>query len=168
MTRSPLAVLLLASLLSLLTGCASLGPNRTVIVNVVDVRPAQATLLETTAVLTLRFTNETSEPLQVRGSSHRLFLNGSAVGRGVSNDILTIPPLSTVTQPVTIHLENLTLVRKATELSRALNAIDYRLESELFAVGAPGGRTLRATSTGQLDLRSLMDATSGPMKASSQ
>jgi LEA14-like dessication related protein len=163
MKRSVLVVLLFASSLWL-AGCASLGSNRTVIVNVVDIRPAQATLLETTGVLTLRFTNETPEPLQVRGSSHRLFLNGSPVGRGVSNDILTIPPLSTVTQPVTIHLENLTLVRKAAELSRAPNAIDYRLESELFAVGAPGGKALRATSTGQLDVRGLLDATSGTMR----
>jgi LEA14-like dessication related protein len=159
MKRILFAFPLFALLLSLLfSGCASFTANRTVLVNVVDVRSAQATLLETTAVLTLRFTNETPEPLQVRGSSHRLYLNGSAVGRGVTNDIVTIPPLSTVTQPVTLYLENLTLVRKATEFSRAPNAIDYRLESNLFAVGTPGGRTLRATSSGQLDIRGILDA----------
>lgn len=128
----------------------------------VEVRPAQATLLETAVVLTLRFTNETSEPIQVRGSSHRLFWNGSVIGRGVSNDIALVPPLGTVTQPVTIHLENLALVRQATELAQAPNAIDYRLESELFAVGTPRGRGLRSTSTGHLDLRSLIGATNGP------
>ncbi|MEO7414807.1 MAG: LEA type 2 family protein [Opitutaceae bacterium] len=159
MNRSPFACSFVALLLSLLMGCASFTANRHVIVSVVDFRPAQATLLETTAVLTLRFTNETPEPLQVRGSSHRLSLNGSAVGRGVTNDIVTIPPLSTATQSVTVYLENLALVRKAAEFSRAPNAIDYRLESELFAAGAPGGRTFRATATGQLDIRGLLDAT---------
>jgi LEA14-like dessication related protein len=148
-----------------LSGCASLAPRGVVDVSVIDVRPTQAALLETTAVLTLRFTNESPAPLQLKGSTHRLYLNGSSVGRSVNNDTLTIPALSTATQQVTIHLENLTLVRKATEFSKAPTAIAYRLESQLFTADGPSatGR-LRATATGQLDIRGLMDATNRPAR----
>ncbi|HEX2855523.1 MAG TPA: LEA type 2 family protein [Opitutaceae bacterium] len=141
-----------------LTACATLAPRGVIDVSVVDIRPTQAALLETTAVLTLRFTNASPEPLQLKGSSHRLYLNGSSIGRAVSNDSLTIPALSTATQQVTVYLENLTLVRKATEFSRSPTAIAYRLESQLFTVdGTSATNRLRATATGELDIRGLME-----------
>jgi len=157
---SPFALL---PLLCLLSACGTFAPRDVVEVSVVDIRPTRAALLETTGVLTLRFTNETPEPLQLKGSTHRLYLNGSSVGRAVSNDTLTIPALSTATQQVTVHLENLTLIRKATEFSKAPASIAYRLESQLFTVDGPGatGR-LRATATGELDISGLIDATNRP------
>lgn len=163
MKNHPVPTLPLFSLfLSLLffSACATFAPSGVVAVTVVDIRPTQAALLETTAVLTLRFTNESPEPIQLKGSSHRLYLNGSSVGRAVNNDALTIPALSTMTQQITVHLENLTLVRKVTEFSRVPSAIAYRLDSQLFTVDGPSttGR-LRATATGELDVRGVMDAT---------
>jgi hypothetical protein len=73
-------------------------------------------LLETSAELMLRYTNETIEPLALAGSAHRLYLNGSYVGLAVSNESMSIPQLGTATQTVTIHLENLALVRKLRQL----------------------------------------------------
>jgi LEA14-like dessication related protein len=139
-----------------LAGCATLSPQRSVNVAVVDVQAAQATLFETTAVVTLRLTNETPAPLSLKGSTSKLSLNGSSVGTGVSNEALTLPPLGSVTQSVTLHLENLTLLRKAHEFSQAPDTLDYRLETQWFSTDGGGTRDLRTTATGQLDVRSLL------------
>lgn len=115
-------------------------------------RPLQASLLETTMAFTLRFTNEGTQPLTLVGSSHRLYLNGSYVGRAVSNERVTIPQLGTTTQTVVVYLENLALVRKVAELPNAPK-IDYRLESRLHPEGGFGG--IKASATGELDLTGL-------------
>lgn len=149
-------------------GCATLGEHEGVSLSVVDLLPTQASLFETSASLKLRFTNESTQPLVLSGGSHRLYLNGSYVGRAVSSERLTIPALGTNTQTVVVHLENLTLFRKAAELSNSTApAIGYRLESRLHsAKGSTFGR-LQVTSSGELDLSGLTrsparDVTSRP------
>jgi hypothetical protein len=111
-------------------------------------------LLETSAELMLRYTNETIEPLALAGSAHRLYLNGSYVGLAVSNESMSIPQLGTATQTVTIHLENLALVRKLRQLPSD-RMIKYRLESTLHRAEGKGLDAFRVVSTGELDLSSL-------------
>lgn len=140
-----------------LAGCASLQQTDEVDVTLVDVKLVQASLLETTADLTLRFSNERPEPLQLTGASHRLYLNGTYVGRALSNAKLAVPQLGTTTQVVRIHFENLTLFRKFAELQQ-MPAIDYRLESRLMAEKSTGfGGALRTQSSGRLDLTGLRE-----------
>ncbi len=140
----------------LLGGCASPADTGEVSVSLTNVVPTQASMLETTAALTLRLTNETPQPLTLAGGSHRLYLNGTYVGRAVTNERVTVPQLGTLTQTVTIHLENLALIRKVTELSQTnAPAISYRLESRLHPAEGQGFRSFRATSTGELDLSGL-------------
>lgn len=139
-----------------LPGCASFSRTGGVAVNVVNVLPTQASLFETSAALTLRLINETTEPLVFVGSTHRLYLNGSYVGRAVSDRPLTVPQLGTVTQTVTVYLENLALVRKLAEWQNT-TLIDYRLESRFHPEGGSFG-AFRAVATGELDLRGLRDA----------
>lgn len=134
--------------------CTTLPRGGGIGVTVADVRPLQASLLESSIALTLRLTNEALQPLTLAGSSHRLFLNGSYVGRAVSNERLTLPPLGTATQTVTVYLENLTLVRKAAELSNAPK-INYRLESRLHPADGDGFGSIKAVATGELDLSGL-------------
>lgn len=144
-------------------GCATLPDRGGLTVSLTNVLPTEASLLETTAALTLRLTNERPQPLTLAGGAHRLYLNGSYVGRAVTNERVTVPELGTVTQTVTVHLENLTLIRKVTELSQT-NApmISYRLESTLHPAEGQGFGSFRATSTGELDLSGLtMPATAG-------
>ena len=88
------------------------------------------------------------------GSAHRLFVNGSFVGRAVSSERVTIPQFGTATQTVTVYLENLVLARKAMELGNA-PAIAYRLDSQLQP--ADGGRYggIKTSTTGELDLSGL-------------
>jgi LEA14-like dessication related protein len=140
-------------------GCATFADTGGLSVSVTHVQPTQASLLETVAELTVRLTNETAQPLTLAGSAHRLYLNGSFVGRAVSNERLTVPALGTLAQTVTVHLENLTLIRKITELSQS-NAptITYRLDSTLHPAEGEGYRSFRTTSTGELDLSGLANA----------
>ena len=137
-------------------GCATWQRTGGLSVSVTNVLPTQASLLETTAALTLRLSNETPQPLTLVGGTHRLYLNGSYVGRALTNERITVPQLGTLTQTVTVHLENLTLIRKVTELSQTeAPAISYRLESRLHPADGQGFGSFRVTSTGELDLRGL-------------
>ena len=146
--------LVLLSLIGLLSGCATLSPGPTVGLSVVNLRPLQSTILETSLELTLRLTNEAAQPLVLAGSTHKLYLNDSYVGRAVSNERVAVPAFGTATPTVTVYLENLTLIRKATEFSQAPK-LAYRLESRLHpADGAPFG-DVKATATGELDLAGL-------------
>ena len=138
----------------LVAGCASLPRAGGVAVNLVSVVPQVASLFETSATLTLRFTNESTEALRLSGSSHRIFLNGTYVGRAVTSEALAIPRLGTATQTMTAHLENLVLMRKAQELGN-VPAVDYRIESRLHPADARG--TIGATASGQIDLSGLLE-----------
>lgn len=135
-------------------GCASLPRAGGVAVNLVSVVPQMSSLFETSAALTLRFTNEGTEPLRLTGSSHRIFLNGTYVGRAVTSESIAIPRLGTATQTMTAHLENLVLMRKAQELGN-VPAVDYRIESRLHPADERG--TIGATASGELDLSGLLE-----------
>jgi hypothetical protein len=140
-----------------LAGCATLPREGGVAVSLVSVRPVQSSLFESSAELTLRITNESLQPLSLAGSTHRLFLNGTYVGRAVTSERLAVPSLGTMTQTLTAHLENLVLLRKAQELGN-VSTVDYRIDSRLIATEESGGGTLSARSTGQLDFSGLMAA----------
>ena len=134
--------------------CATLTPGPTVGLSVVNLRPLQSTILETSLELTLRLTNEAAQPLVLAGSTHKLYLNDSYVGRAVSNERVTVPAFGTATPTVTVYLENLTLIRKATEFSQAPK-LAYRLESRLHPAEGSAFGDMKATATGELDLAGL-------------
>ena len=145
-----------------LPSCATAPEANLVSTSLVGLRPLQASLFETTAEMTLRVTNESPQPLVLGGSSHKIYVNDTYIGKAVTNEVLTVPPLSTATQTVSTHLENLALVRKVQELSTAAAPIvAYRIESRLFSTGPQGAGTLRATATGQLDLGGFMPGQNG-------
>src|ERR1041384_4320791 len=110
MLRPGLVLLALASLL--FAGCASYAFKGGIGVSLVDFHPTDASLLESRGTLTVRYTNETISPLGYSGSTHKLYLNGSYVGKAVSNTPFGIPPLNSVTQDVPVQFENLALVRQ--------------------------------------------------------
>lgn len=146
-------------------GCATLGDRGLIGVSIVNLRLQQASLLETSAELTVRYTNESTEPVMLAGAAHRLYLNDTYVGRGVTSEHMTIPALGTTTQNVVVYLENLTLFRKAAELSGAQSpAVAYRLESRLHPAEGSALGGLRLTSAGELDLGTLTGRP-GPLAA---
>jgi LEA14-like dessication related protein len=157
MYRRLYAALLALALAFLLPGCATLSREGGIAVSLVSIRPVETSLFETTAELTLRITNESTQPLALAGSTHRLYLNGTYVGRAVTNEKLSIPKLGTSTQKLTAHLENLALMRKAQELGN-VPTVDYRIDSRLLAADEEGGGGFTTTSSGQLDLSGLLPA----------
>lgn len=161
MKRLSPRVLALVTCSALFAGCATLSDTGGLSVSVTHVQPTEASLFETVADLTVRLTNETPRPLALAGSTHRLYFNGTSVGRAVSNQRVSGPDLGTVTQTVTVHLENLPLIRKVTELAQTeAPRISYRLDSVLHPAEGQGYGSFRTTSTGELDLSSLAMPTS--------
>jgi LEA14-like dessication related protein len=157
MKRIVLAALLMAGWSVFSTGCATVPRSGAFGLSLVSIRPLQASLFETSAELTLRYTNESARPIELRGATHRLYLNGSYVGRAVTNQPLTIPPLGTMTHTVTAQLENLALMRKAQELGN-VPTMDYRIDSRLHAAGEFDGAIFAASATGHLDLSGFLPA----------
>lgn len=139
--------------LLLLAGCATDLHLSGISVNVTDFRPVSATLLETQAALTIRYTNENVTPIAVSGSTHKLYLNGTYVGKGVSKEAVGLPSLNTATQTVTIYLENLAMIQKVQALAQSSSTtFTYRLESSLFVEAGEAHDSTKIVSSGQLDL----------------
>ena len=144
------------------SGCATAPNSAAASLSLVGLRPVQASLFETTADLTLRVTNESPQALVLRGSSHKIYVNDTYIGKAVSNEPLTVQSLATATQTVTAHLENLALVGKVRELSAAsTTTVVYRIESRLFVSDEMGGGKVSATATGQLDFGGFLPGQGG-------
>jgi LEA14-like dessication related protein len=157
-----LPVLLAASVLALLlAGCGTGGKLGGVNVTVVDVRSAEPALLETKAVVTLRYVNENVVPLGISGSRHKLSINGTAVGQAVSNAAVGLPPLSTATQEVTLLINNLAVVSMLQELSRRPQA-SYRIESTLFVDAGDDRLDIKTHAEGVVDLSALQGLQAPP------
>jgi LEA14-like dessication related protein len=150
-------VLILAAVTFLFAACSGPDFRGSMSVSLVDFRPTETALLESRGTLTLRFTNESIAPLGYSGSSHKLYLNGKYVGKGVSDQPFGIPPLNTITQDVTINLENLALVRQLMSMSDSHTA-SYRLESVFFQTVYEDDYRIKVQSNGSLDLRGLSAA----------
>jgi hypothetical protein len=155
MNRATFVTLAIIGEVILGLGCATVQEEGGVATSLVSIRPLEASLFETKAELTLRYTNESARALPLAGSTHKLYINGTYVGRAVTNEQLSLPELGTTTQTLTAHLENLALMGKAREIG-SMSTVEYRIDSRIHV--ADGGGTLRATSTGQVDLSGLLPA----------
>ena len=133
-----------------LCGCSrSSGPA----VSLVTMHFKEATLLETTAVFTLRLDNDAPAPVEITGAAHSIYLNGLYVGKGLSDATMTVPRLSSVTNDVTVHLSNLAM---ATRVKSAIEAkrVDYRIQSTFYGKSWLDRRS--SESTGKLDMQDFM------------
>ena len=131
----------------LFCGCGkSNGPS----VNLVSVHFKDATAFETTATFTMRISNEAPEAGRFTGSAHKIYLNGLYVGKGLSDSEVEVPRLGTVTQDITVHLNNLAL---ATRIKSVIEAkrFDYRIQSTFYGKGMFS--SLHSETEGRLDLK---------------
>lgn len=126
-------------------GCSrSNGPS----VNLVTVHFKEATALETTTEFVLRLGNESPEAKKFTGSTHKIYINGLYVGKGLSDQAIEVPRLGTVTQAVTVHLSNLALATRIKAIIES-KRFDYRVQSTFFGdswLSRAGSETM-----GQLD-----------------
>lgn len=136
----------------LLAGCSGGFRPGGVTVAIVDFKPTEASLLESSGILTLRYTNENVAPLGFSGSKHKLYLNGSYVGTAVSDQPFGVPPLNSVTQNVTVRFENLALIKQLIALGDSATA-SYRIESVLYQTVDEDKYDLKVLGQGSIDLR---------------
>jgi LEA14-like dessication related protein len=138
----------LAGLLSFLglSGCSTVPDDHAIEVGVVNLAFREATLLETTAVFSVRIQNENPEPLEIEGGVHKIYLDGSYIGKGMSNQAMTVDRLSTGIQEATVYLRNLKLAGRIRSVMNA-RSVDYRIESVLHLAGQ--GR-VRVSNEGRL------------------
>ncbi len=150
---STLACLVLG-LSVLFTGCNSVDKSGGITVTVADLKSADASLMETRVVMTLRYTSESLNAFGFSGSSHKLYFNGAYIGRAVSHTPIGLPPLSTTTRDVTLVIENAALVKQLLALQDRATA-NYRLESVLFMTSGDTDIKVLSNSEGTIDLRGL-------------
>ena len=138
---------MLVALVALLAGCSrSGGPS----VSLVTIYFKEASALETKAEFVLRLSNETPEAKQFTGGTHKIYINDLYVGKGLSDEIIAVPRLGTVTQAVTVYMNNLAL---ATRIKAVIEAkrFDYKIQSTFF--GDSMFSRWRSETSGKLDLK---------------
>jgi LEA14-like dessication related protein len=143
-----------------LCGCGGSANGPTVAL--VSVRFEDATPLETTAKFTLRLSNENTEPVHITGEVHKIFLNGLYVGKGLSDQTLDLPRLSTTTHDVTVHLSNIALVTRLKPIIES-KSFEYRVASVFH--GKSWMDRMSSENTGKLELKDLvpeLDETNAP------
>jgi LEA14-like dessication related protein len=75
----------------LLSGCAMMQPLETPHVTLVDLRILDVTLFEQSYGLKIRVQNPNPVALPITGMSFRVDVNDAELGRGVSNEAVTVP-----------------------------------------------------------------------------
>jgi LEA14-like dessication related protein len=143
--------------LSGLVGCSSHGSLGGIAVTVVDIKPAAAAGSDAPAVLTLQFANENVAGVGMESSTHRLFLNGSYVGKAVTATPEGLPAMAPTTLKVPVKFENPTLVGQLAGAAGAKNT-SYRLESDMLVVFSDDKIHVKSTEQGTLDLSPLAGA----------
>jgi hypothetical protein len=103
---------LLLGLCAALAGCSTTAKPDSIIVTVADLKAADLTPAETRVLMTLRFTSESVNAFAFASSTHKLYVNGSYLGRAASKTPIGMPPLSTVTKDVTLVPDNAALLKQ--------------------------------------------------------
>lgn len=132
--------------------CAVARPRREPIeASLVGLQPVEVGLLEQVLEARLRLVNPNRGELAVDGLRVRLFLNGAALGRGVSGAPFVLPGLGEVVVPVRIGVQTADLVGRLAALGRSEGRFAYRLDGHLLVGGALG--TVPFRRDGEIDLR---------------
>ncbi len=148
--RLPSAAAIL-TLVALTAGCASFGliePD----VSLVNLKFTDLTVFETSGIFTVRLTNENPEPLFIEGGVYNLYLGGLRVGKGLSNHRLEVPPLSTATDEVELHLNNLAIATQVRSIYES-GVADYRIKAKVYVEGGFGRRRLTVENEGRFDFK---------------
>ena len=152
--RLPPAAAIL-TLVALTTGCATFGliePD----VSLVNLKFTDLTVFETSGIFTVRLTNENPEPLIVEGGVYNLYLGGLRVGKGLSNHRLEVPPLSTATDEVELHLSNLAIATQVRSIYES-GVADYRIKAKVYVEGGFGRRRVTVENEGRFDFKTSGD-----------
>lgn len=125
---------LFAVVLLVMTGCSgnsSLSGMQDIEVALADLQFAQAGLLEQEIGLELRLSNPNPIDVAAQGLRFDMELDNAAFARGLSNQTVSLPPLSEVIVPVTVRVPTVELIDRLITLSEG-EPIDYSITGLLF------------------------------------
>lgn len=126
-------------------------------VRLVGLLVQDATLFETSLLIEVRVENDNPEDIEIGGGVHKLYINGEYVGKGYDKNGFTLPRLDSVVVPVTVFVNNLSLLTKLQNMA-ASSKLKYKVESELYTkMGRTAfrGMSFSATSEGSISLEEL-------------
>lgn len=132
--------------------CCSLTTGTRPDISLVDVEFSNASIFETSANFTIRLQNENPYQMDFDGAKYNISLNNINVGKGLVDQNFTIPKLGSVTQTVTIHISNLSLLRNVQTLIDAKN-FEYRVDATLFGKGGLGLNNININQSGSFKAR---------------
>ncbi len=139
----------------LLSGCATVPEQELLDVKLVNLRFKESRVLETDAVFTIRIENESPEALRITGGVHKFYIEGTLIGKGMSNETLEVPRLSSVTQEITVHLSNVNMARKIKPIIES-QKVDSKADSLLYCEAGGRVQRIRVVHEGTLDVREFM------------
>ncbi len=137
----------------LLTGCTSVPPQvSTVTVTLVGFRPADNVDVRDHAIMTLKVSTEDVHSEGFTSSVHKLYFNGSYVGKSENPNPIGLPAQGDVTIDVPLTIEDPITVRRAIAVSdQAL----FKLESELRYLEGESLKRFKTHSEGKIPLSGL-------------
>lgn len=136
-------------------GCQTRYSIGEISVSVVDLKPIGSSVLESRALMTVRYFNENVVPIAFTDTTHKLYLNGSYVGKAVSNQAVGLPPASTTTQEVVVFFENTQLLNQIASVGRN-RSVSYKLVSTLTYKRGDEIERIPAEASGTIDLSSVL------------
>jgi len=150
---------LITTVAALNSGCVTPPDPESFDVTLVNLAGGNATIWETEAVVTVRLQNATPNDITVTGARHKIYLNGTYVGQGLSSESVTVPRLGTTTQDIAVHLKNFTVVRKLIGMQETRVAA-YKVQSTIYGSSVGGfSRSFRAMKEGSVSLDQLLPST---------
>ena len=132
-----------------LMACSLFGGTNKLDVTLVDLQFEGVTLFETSANLQLRINNPNDTPVTIDGSTHEVYVNGLYLGRGTSDEMVTVPRLNSATQSVQVKLSNLSMIGKLQSLLES-KGFDYSIESAFYVKGNLGRWKVTTKEAGEL------------------
>jgi LEA14-like dessication related protein len=117
----------------------------------VDLRFERMEMLETSLLAKIRIDNENVDSINMQGGVFRVYINDIYIGKGLSDQEFEIPRLGSVTQHVTIRVDNLRVLAHVQNLLEN-GDFRYRIEGKLFAQGALGKHGFELLREGRVNL----------------
>ena len=151
--------LLLFGILVVLAGCAGLGkPVEEPQVTLVDMQILEVKPLEAIVQVSLRVMNPNDFPLDLKGVSCKLNINGKHFATGVGDKQQEIPAFGTDIVPVTVYASTLKMFSSALALLQGveqnqdeLQSVRYELVGKI-RLGGGISRSVPFESSGELSL----------------
>lgn len=146
-------------IISLISGCATLGGRDSPDVRIVGLEPLPSEGLELRFALKMRVLNPNDAPISYDGFSVKLDLDGSGLASGVSDIKGEIPRFGEQVLTIPVSISAFSAVRQflsrigeeQTQENTITKPISYSLSGKLGG-GAGLSNTFRFTTSGELDL----------------